>query len=299
MLALFFGHVCAIAVGISLGLMGGGGSILAVPILVYVMGVGAKNAIAISLGSVGVVSLIGTILHWRKGNVRVDIVLAFAPAAMVGAYLGARLAGLPGISEAVQLFCFSIMMLLASSLMIFKSRRKHQAIKHQATERKSTEQQTTDSQTQCIRDGKDGEDGEQKSYLSERSGDRKPSSQAWSKLMIPAEGLGIGLLTGFVGIGGGFAIVPALVLLTKIPMKQAVGTSLLIITLNTVTGFLGYLGQTDINWLLASSFTLAACIGILVGSYLNKFIKASTLQASFGYFVLSFAVLMLMAQFSF
>ncbi|MEO0645695.1 MAG: sulfite exporter TauE/SafE family protein [Cyanobacteria bacterium J06650_10] len=269
MLMLLFGHVCAIAIGISLGLMGGGGSILAVPILVYVLGMGAKSAIAISLGSVGVVSLIGAVLHWQKGNVRIDIVLMFAPAAMVGAYLGTRLAGLPWISESIQLFCFSVTMLLVSSVMIFKGRRKHQGTRTRQSSETST--------------------------LERRERDRSLAH----KLIIPIEGLGIGVLTGFVGIGGGFAIVPALVLLTKIPMKQAVGTSLLIITLNSVTGFLGYLDQTDINWLLASTFTAAACLGILLGSHLNKIMNANTLQTGFGYFVLSFAVLMLMAQFSF
>jgi len=92
------GHVFAIAVGISLGLLGGGGTILAVPILVYVMGLGAKSAIAISLVSVGTVSVIGTFLHWKKGNARFDIALLFAPSAMLGAYLGAIVASFPWIS---------------------------------------------------------------------------------------------------------------------------------------------------------------------------------------------------------
>ena len=154
------GHFCAIAVGISLGLLGGGGSILAVPILVYVMGVWAKGAIAISLVSVGAVSAMGAFLHWKKENV----------------------------------------------------------------------------------------------------------------------------------------LVPALVLLTGIPIKQAVGTSLLIISLKSITGFLGYLGQTEIDWVLVTSFTLATCLGTLLGSYLNKLVNAKTLQAGFGYFVLFFAVLILYGQ---
>ncbi|MEM9088615.1 MAG: sulfite exporter TauE/SafE family protein [Cyanobacteria bacterium P01_F01_bin.53] len=264
----------AFAVGISLGLLGGGGSILAVPILVYVLGLGAKNAIAISLISVGMVSLIGTFLHWQKGNVRLDIAFVFAPAAMLGAYLGALLAGLPWISEGFQLLCFSVIMLIASCLMIVKSRAKF-----------STTQVPTINTPHPGR--------------LKRVGTASPTGNRslLHKITIPAEGLGIGILTGFVGVGGGFIIVPALVLLTNIPMKQAVGTSLLIISLKSVTGFLGYMGQTEFNWLLAGSFTLAACLGTLLGSYLNKFINARALQAGFGYFVLSFAVLMLMAQF--
>lgn len=179
--------VGAFAVGISLGLIGGGGSILAVPILIYVLGLGAKSAIAISLVSVGMVSLIGTFLHWRKGNVRMDIALAFAPAAMVGAYLGALLAGFPWVSEGFQLLCFSVIMLLASCLMIVKSRPKIPTINTMYP------------------------------------GQVKRERPLLRKVIIPAEGLGIGVLTGFVGIGGGFAIVPALVLLTNIPMKQEIG----------------------------------------------------------------------------
>ncbi|MEL6816834.1 MAG: sulfite exporter TauE/SafE family protein [Cyanobacteria bacterium J06598_3] len=262
-MALLFGHLCAIAVGISLGLLGGGGAILAVPILVYIMGVGAKSAIAISLISVGMVSLIGTVLHWHKGNVRVDVALLFAPTAMVGAYFGALVASLPWVSEGFQLFCFSVIMVLASLLMIIKSRRQAQSV-------------YTIPAEPMMRD-----------------------NLRLRRLIIPTEGLGIGLLTGFVGIGGGFAIVPALVLLTNIPMKQAVGTSLLIIALKSITGFLGYVGQIDISWGVVGSFSAAACLGTLLGSYLNKFINPSILQAGFGYFVLSFAVLMLTAQFSF
>lgn len=234
------------------------------PILVYVLGVGAKSAIAISLISVGTVSLIGTILHWQKGNVRVDIALLFAPTAMLGAYLGALFASLPWVSEDAQLLCFSIAMVMASLFMIVRSK----------------QQQTQTTQTPHAEQIK-----------------KKNASLHW--LMISAEGLGIGMITGFVGIGGGFAIVPALVLLTNIPMKQAIGTSLLIITLKSITGFLGYLGQVQMSWNLVGSFSLAAGIGTLLGSYLNQFISARILQVSFGYVVLSFAFLMLTAQFSF
>ncbi|MEL6353017.1 MAG: sulfite exporter TauE/SafE family protein [Cyanobacteria bacterium J06627_28] len=251
------------AVGLSLGLIGGGGAILAVPILVYVLGVGTKSAIAISLVSVGTVSLIGTILHWQKGNVRADIALLFAPTAMLGAYLGALFASLPWVSEDAQLLCFSIAMVMASLFMILKSKQP------------SKTAQMTHAEPSV----------------------KKNAPPHW--LMIPAEGLGIGMITGFVGIGGGFAIVPALVLLTNMPMKQAIGTSLLIITLKSITGFLGYLGQVQMSWSLVGSFSLAAGLGTLLGSYLNQFMSARILQASFGYFVLSFAFLMLTAQFSF
>jgi len=277
MLAWGVGHFCAIAVGMSLGLLGGGGAILAVPILVYVMGVEVKSAIAISLVSVGSVSAIGTFLHWKKGSVRWDIALLLAPAAMVGAYLGAFVASFAWISESFQFLCFSMTMLLASLLMIVKSRPQGKMVYTESVSAPvavRTPVRTSASTS------------EKTKY------DKALIRQA----LILAEGLGIGLLTGFVGIGGGFAIVPALVLLTGIPVKQAVGTSLFIIALKSITGFVGYFGQTPILWGLALSFTLAASLGTLLGSYLNNFIKARTLQTSFGYFVLFSAVLILFAQ---
>ncbi|MDJ0707521.1 MAG: sulfite exporter TauE/SafE family protein [Leptolyngbyaceae cyanobacterium MO_188.B28] len=262
MLTSTLGHIFAVAVGLSLGLLGGGGSILAVPILIYVMGVGTKEAIAISLVSVGVVSSIGAISHGLEGKVKLNVALIFAPAAMLGAYFGAHLASFPWISETFQLICFGVTMLLASLLMIYQTRQRH---------RKELNKKLLDN------------------YIYHAP--KEASLLHFS--MLPVEGLGIGVLTGFVGIGGGFAIVPALVLMAKIPMKQAVGTSLLIISLKSVTGFLGYLGQIDISWELTVSFTLAATLGTLVGTYLNKFINASVLQASFGYFVLLSAILIL------
>ena len=106
----------------------------------------------------------------------------------------------------------------------------------------------------------------------------------------------MGLLTGFVGVGGGFAIIPALVLLGGIPMKEAVGTSLLIIAFKSATGFLGYLGQVEIDWNLMASFILAAGLGTFVGAYLTRVIEAKRLQQGFGYFVLVVALLVLIQR---
>ncbi|MEO1622974.1 MAG: sulfite exporter TauE/SafE family protein, partial [Cyanobacteria bacterium J06632_3] len=235
MLAWGLGHVCAIAVGISLGLIGGGGAILAVPILVYVLGVGPKSAIAISLVSVGTVSAMGTVLHWRAGRVRLDIALLFAPAAMLGAYLGALIASFSWISETFQLLCFGMIMLFVSLLLIRKSRAKSSSVQSERAQVNKAKNQPILSVSS--------------SKSTANSIASRPLCQSsWRhQMMIPIEGLGIGVLTGFVGIGGGFAIVPALVLLTGIPMKQAVGTSLLIISLKSVTGFLGYVNQLNID----------------------------------------------------
>ncbi|MDJ0705727.1 MAG: sulfite exporter TauE/SafE family protein [Leptolyngbyaceae cyanobacterium MO_188.B28] len=254
------GHLLAVCIGISLGLIGGGGSILAVPILIYVIGLSPKTAISMSLVVVGVVSLLGTIPHWLQQNVNLKIAIIFTPAAMIGAYLGARLSSLPFITETFQLICFGAVMLVASLLMIRNSSRNQDEQKQIAT-----------SQDQ-----------------------NQPPQRHW--FAIPLEGLSVGGLTGFVGVGGGFAIIPALVLLGGIPMKEAVGTSLLIIAFKSVTGFLGYLNQVEIDWGLMISFTLAAGGGAFVGAYLTRWIEAKKLQKGFGYFVLVVAVFVLIRR---
>ena len=113
---------------------------------------------------------------------------------------------------------------------------------------------------------------------------------------IPLEGLAVGVLTGFVGVGGGFAIIPALVLLGGLPMKEAVGTSLLIIAFKSATGFWGYLGQVEIDWNLMVSFALAAGGGTFVGAYLTRLIEPKQLQKGFGYFVLAVAIFVLIKR---
>jgi uncharacterized membrane protein YfcA len=251
------GHFLAICIGLSLGLIGGGGSILAVPILVYVMGLGAKAAIAMSLVIVGTVSLIGAVPHWLQSNVNLPVAAMFAPPAMLGAYLGARLAALPFITETIQLICFAIVMILASFMMIRESKQKYQT----------------------------------KELLAEKERLQHHQNHHW--LAIALEGLGVGILTGFVGVGGGFAIIPALVLLGGIPMKEAIGTSLIIITVKSITGFLGYLGQVDLDWNLMISFSIAASVGTISGAYLTRFIEAKQLQKAFGYFVLAVGIFVL------
>ena len=118
-------------------------------------------------------------------------------------------------------------------------------------------------------------------------------------LWLMTEGLGVGILTGLVGVGGGFAIVPALVLLGNIPMKQAIGTSLLIIACNAIAGLLGYLGQVPLDWPLTISFTFLAALGTFIGSYLVQFISAKQLQKGFGYFLLIIAAFVLVQNLAF
>ncbi len=249
MLVSIIGHFLAVLIGITLGLMGGGGSMLAIPVLIYVMGLDAKEAIAMSFVVVGIVSLIGLIPHWQQGNVNFKAAIIFTPPAMLGAFLGARLASLPMITDTIQLMAFAIMMLVASVSMIWGQLNKLQ---------------------------------NELQHLPQNHG-----------LAMMLEGLGIGTITGFVGIGGGFVIIPALVLLGGIPMKEAIGTSLLIIAFKSVTGFTGYLDQVVLNFNLIVSFTLAAGVGTVSGAYLTKLIEAKELKKGFGFFVFAIAVLIL------
>ncbi|MBE9096365.1 sulfite exporter TauE/SafE family protein [Tychonema sp. LEGE 07203] len=253
------GHFLAVGIGVSLGLLGGGGSVLALPVLVYVMGVAPKPAIAMTLIIVGTVSLLGSIPHARRGNLNLKTAVIFGTATMLGAYLGARIATLPFITSAFQMTLFGLSMLIAAGLMIYR---------------------TSKSKPVSSQDELDAIE-----YV-------KPVCKyCWLWLMT--EGIAVGILTGLVGVGGGFAIVPALVLLGNIPMRQAIGTSLLIIACNSVAGLLGYLGHISLDWNLTVSFTFLAGCGTVIGAYLAQFIPAQQLQKSFGYFLLVVATFVL------
>jgi uncharacterized protein len=229
-------------IGVSLGLLGGGGSILTVPIFVYVLGFGAKESIAMSLAVVGAVSLFGAAGHWRLGNVNVRIALLFGVVAMAGTYLGARLAVY--LSGAAQLALFAAVMLVAA---VFMLRDQPVAVP-----------------------------------VAGSAAVARPLPVA----LIVAEGLAVGVLTGLVGVGGGFLIVPALVLLGGLAMKEAVGTSLLVIALKSATGFLGYLGQVTVPWAFMALFTSVALLGIVGGTFLVRYVSQHALRRMFGVFLL-------------
>jgi uncharacterized protein len=232
----------AALVGLSLGLLGGGGSILTVPIFVYVLGFEAKEAIAMSLAVVGATSLFGTFGHWRAGHVNVRVALIFGSVAMAGTYLGARLAVF--FSGAAQLALFAVVMLLAAFFMF------------------------RDRKTQA------------------GAADAGGSNTAQMPLaLIVLEGIGVGVLTGLVGVGGGFLVVPALVVLGRIPMKEAVGTSLLVIAMKSFTGFLGYMGQVEVRWGFMAGFTAVAVAGILLGAHLVRFVSQAALKRAFAVFL--------------
>ncbi|HME46592.1 sulfite exporter TauE/SafE family protein [Mycobacterium sp.] len=235
----------AVLVGISLGLLGGGGSILTVPLLAYVAGMDAKPAIATSLLVVGVTSAIAAITHARAGRVRWRVAVIFGLAAMAGAYTGGRLARfIPGT---VLLIAFAVIMIAAGVAML--RGRKDMAVFE--------------------------------------------GNQPLPVLKITLLGVTVGVISGLVGAGGGFLLVPALALLAGLPMPIAVGTSLVIIAMQSFAGFAGHLATEHIDWRLAGMVTAAAVVGALIGGRLIAFIDPATLRKLFGWFVLLMASVML------
>ncbi|NNF38341.1 MAG: sulfite exporter TauE/SafE family protein [Gemmatimonadetes bacterium] len=239
------GSLLGVLVGLSLGMLGGGGSVLTVPIFVYVLGFEAKVAIAGSLAVVGAVSLVGAGRHARAGNVEARTALVFAPLAMGGAFAGARTATL--LADWIQLVLFATVMLAAAGLML-----RPRGPSRLARER--------------------------------------PPAAPW---LVGMAAVGVGVLTGLVGVGGGFLIVPALVLLLQVPIKRAVGTSLLIIAFNAAAGFAGYLGQVTLPVPLLVGFGAAAVAGVLVGAQLAAHVPSRMLRRGFAVFLIVVAVWML------
>jgi uncharacterized membrane protein YfcA len=238
----------AAVIGVSLGLLGGGGSILAVPLLIYVAGLPAKEAIATSLLVVGVTSAVAVIPHLRAGRVRWRTGLIFGAAGMAGAYTGGRLAAY--IPAGILLTAFAVMMLATAAAMIR---------------------------------GRRGADG-------------KPVPQELPVLRVVVDGVVVGLVTGLVGAGGGFLVVPALALLGGLPVPVAIGTSLVVIAMKSFAGFAGYLSTVTINWGLAAAVTLAAVAGSLAGARLAGRIPADVLRKAFGWFVVVMGVFVLVQQ---
>jgi uncharacterized membrane protein YfcA len=235
----------SVAVGVSLGLLGGGGSILTVPILTYVAGLDAKEAIAASLFVVGATSAIGVIAHAREGRVRWRTGLVFGAAGMAGAFGGGLLGGhIPGT---VLMIAFAAMM-VATSLAMIRGR---------------------------------------------RSGAAKPHSGDVPLLKVVVEGLVVGLVTGLVGAGGGFLVVPALALLGGLLMPIAVGTSLVVIALKSFAGLGGYLTSVSLDWWLVGGVTVMAVAGSFLGARLAGRVPEAALRRGFGIFVLAMGVFVL------
>jgi uncharacterized membrane protein YfcA len=241
--------ILAAAIGLSLGTLGGGGSVLTVPVLVYLVGYDPKVAVPTSLAVVGSASLMGAFGHWRAGRVDLRVALSFGLVAIVGSYLGAKLA--LRMQGEVQLAILAVVMVTAAVLM--------------------------------LRGGSGGKsDGDDAVGVAWE--DRAAALRHIVRLAPVAAG--VGLLTGVVGIGGGFLIVPALVIWGGVPMATAVGTSLFVITLNCIAGLVGYVGHVAIPWAGTLLFTAVAVAGSAAGSAIVGKIPQQRLRRIFAVFLL-------------
>ena len=233
---LTLGYALSFIVGISLGTLGGGGSILTVPILVYVLKLDPKLSIALSLGIVGISGIFGLFNHLRLKNVLLKTSLLFGIFAMIGTSLGTKIAFY--LSSKTQLIIFAATMLMASILMINKKETK-----------------------------------------------ASDSDHSKNKILFVITSLGVGVMTGVIGVGGGFLIVPSLVILSGVPTKKAIGSSLAIISVNSLVGFYQYQSVLDIPYSFMITFSLISIVGILTGSQFAKKISAAKLNKAFGYFL--------------
>lgn len=240
--------VPGLLIGGALGLLGGGGSVLTVPLFVYVLGFNPREAIAMSLAVVAATSAFGTAGHWRAGHVNLRIAAVFGGVAMLGTVFGVRLARfIPGTTQMV---IFGVVM-VAAALFMFRGRPR----------------------------------------CDEEPGEHIASPVMSAGMVVPAALL-VGSLTGSVGVGGGFLIVPVLVLL-RMPLREAVGTSLLVITGTCIAGFLGYVGHVRLDWVAMTLVAAGTLPGIAMGSYLHGFVPQAVIRRAFA------VLLMMIAAFIF
>lgn len=247
------GYIASIIIGILLGLLGGGGSILTVPVLVYLFSISPQTATAYSLFIVGATSVVGSITYYQKKLINLKTAVVFGIPSIIGVYLSRKyvlpaipntLINIGGFNITKDIFLmilFAFLMLIAAYTMLW-NKEKTKAISKE--------------------------------------------EQKFNYPLILIEGTVVGVLTGLVGAGGGFLIIPALVLLSKLPMKEAVGTSLLIISAKSLIGFTGEIGQAPLDWSFLLLITLLSIVGLFFGSYLSKFINSQKLKPAFGVFVL-------------
>ena len=256
------GYLASILIGISLGLIGGGGSILTVPVLVYLFGTDAVLATTYSLFVVGTTSIVGSISYFKKGlvNLRTGIVFGMPS---IAAVLLTRAYFVPAIPQEIftlgdfvltksilLMLLFAVLMILASFSMIRKN----------------------------------------------KSDDTLATNRTTPTFLILLQGIGVGIVTGLVGAGGGFLIIPALVNLLKLPMKTAVGTSLFIIAMNSLVGFFISGNNQPIQWSFILVIAIIAIAGILIGSFLSGKIDGKKLKPAFGWFVLALGIYILIKE---
>jgi uncharacterized membrane protein YfcA len=249
------GFIASALIGISLGLIGGGGSILTVPVLVYLFKIPPLYATSYSLFIVGTTSLVGTIKNAQKGNVNFKTAFLFGMSSIITVYVIRKFL-LPLIAHlnfhiASFTFSFSFLVMILFAVLMFAS--SILMIRNKKTD-KTANKEASKQQT------------------------------SYGKLFI--NGIAIGGVTGLLGAGGGFLIIPSLVLLMGLSMKEAVGTSLFIIALNSLIGFIGDIGNYDIQWLFLLEITFIAIAGLFIGDAFSKNIPGEQLKKIFGWFIL-------------
>lgn len=258
------GFIGSIAIGIALGLIGGGGSILTVPLLVYLFHIDAVLATAYSLFIVGITSTVGSVTYFQKKLVNVRTAIVFGIPSIIAVF-ATRAFLVPAIPNEIfnigefQVTKSILMLLLFAVLMIAAS---YSMIKKDKTNKTVSE----------------------------------PQKQQFNYPLILIEGAVVGVITGLVGAGGGFLIIPALVVLSKLPMKEAVGTSLVIIAAKSLIGFFGEGGETVIDWLFLMKISAFAIAGIFIGSALSKRIDGAKLKPVFGWFVLVMGIYIIIRE---
>ncbi len=255
------GVIGALVIGVFLGITGGGGSILTVPILVYLLGVMPITATAYSLFIVGITALFGTFRNMMKRMIDFRVAFVFSIPAFIAVYLTRKLIiqSIPTIIFTVQDFVLTkdlAIMIFFAFIMFFSAIsmiriRKNIAVKQ-------------------VRE--------------------------YNYFIIIIEGFVVGILTGLVGAGGGFLIIPALVLFANLPMKRAVATSLMIISIKSLIGFLGDIGNIEIDWEFLLMFSILSIVGIIIGIYLSNFIDGKKIKKAFGWFVLVMAIYIMIKE---
>ncbi len=259
----FFGYIGALIIGLILGLIGGGGSILTVPVMVYIMGIAPVLATAYSLFVVGATSAVGALQNSKKGLLEWKTGIVFAIPALISVY-STRKWIMPAIPDHIMtigsfeisksiaiMLLFAIIMIIAAITMI---------------------------RSNCL------------------NCDDEEAVITYNYPMILLEGTFVGLLTGLIGAGGGFLIIPALVVFAHLPMKKAIATSLLIIAIKSLIGFVGDIENLDMDWTFLMSFTFLSIIGIFAGMYLSKYVKGAVLKKAFGWFVLIMGILIIVME---
>ncbi|MCM0622147.1 sulfite exporter TauE/SafE family protein [Nocardioides bruguierae] len=280
--------VLGLAIGLVLGGLGGGGGVLTVPALVLVVGQSAVQATASSLVVVGVAALAGAVGHARAGRVRWGTALLLGAAGIPTAWLGAYLSH--SVPETFLLLAFSVLMVVAAGAMVRgcpscieidpedAPRPSLPRFRRGARATRIAEDVIDTPVPLRVGEGAEAAEAGQVATVTRPAVEATPSRGLLAALLV---GLGVGLLTGFLGVGGGFVVVPALVIVMRLPMSVAVGTSLVVVALNSGTSLLARLGGLDVDWGVVGPFAATAVVGVLLGRRVADRLPAARLRHGF------------------